>query len=125
MNTKCCMPVAWSPSSSTTGMLPMNWPRGAASSNAGKRSRACVLPDEMTVEDGVPVGAHADPEVLREHLGRRQAATDAFVTGALPRVVEAFEHIRHPTGAAFGKRDLAVGVLLERAREDEVAERAH
>src|SRR5262249_21594991 len=47
MNTKCCMPVAVSPSNSTTGMLPMNCPRGAASSSAGKRSSVYGVPNAL------------------------------------------------------------------------------
>src|SRR5205823_14112901 len=46
MKTKCCFPFAASPSpsNSTTGMFPMNWPRGAAASRAGKRSSVYGVP---------------------------------------------------------------------------------
>src|SRR5439155_1541191 len=59
-----------------------------------------VDPDQIAVDDGVAVGDHADPEVLREHFGGQPAALDAFVAAAQPGVVEALEHVRHPTGPA-------------------------
>jgi hypothetical protein len=61
-----------------------------------------VETDEMPVDHRVTIGDHADPEVLREHLGRQPAAVDTLITAALPRVVEAFERIGHPTGTTFG-----------------------
>ena len=53
MNTKCCTPVARSPSNSTTGMFPMNWPRGAAVSSAGKRSSVYGVPKALYSTSGV------------------------------------------------------------------------
>src|SRR5262245_29788160 len=40
--------------------------------------RQLVEADEVPVEDRVTVGDHADPEVLREHLGRQPGAVDAL-----------------------------------------------
>ena len=58
MNTKCCMPVAASPSSSTTGMFPMNCPRGAAASNAGNRSSGYGVPNAWYSASGVKTSSH-------------------------------------------------------------------
>src|SRR5439155_5754256 len=84
-----------------------------------------VEPDEVPVDHRVAIGDHADPEVLREDLGRQPTAVDALITASLPRVIEALERVGDPTGATFGQCDLAIGMRLECSREDEIAERAH
>src|SRR5262249_15570657 len=58
MNTKCWMPVARSPSNSTTGMFPMNWPRGAAASSSGIRSSGYDVPKALYSASGVKTSSH-------------------------------------------------------------------
>src|SRR5581483_3291764 len=60
---KCCLPVAVaappsSSSNSTTGAFPMNWPRGAAASRAGKRSSVYGVPKAVYTASGVNTSSH-------------------------------------------------------------------
>ena len=50
--------MARSPSSSTTGMLPMNWPRGAAARSAGIRSTVYAVPKALYSASGVKTSSH-------------------------------------------------------------------
>ena len=84
------------PSNSTTGMLPMNWPRGAASSSAGKRSSEYAVPNALYSTSGVNTSSQRSVDELARvrHVPGAQRVEFDEVGGALRVVGQSAPQVR-------------------------------